>query len=132
MSIIDCKSVYDHASGAGSAGVIGDKRVAVDMIIVKESLLRCSSTLRWAPGPRQLADCLTKDKAEPTDLLRAVLKSGIYQLADEPAVLERALIERERRKEKGRARAALAGTAPAEDREQSEDVLVCHCGCSGK
>ena len=45
-----------------------------------------------------LADGLTKDKAEPMDLLRSVLRSARYQLADEQTVLDRKKEERERRR----------------------------------
>ena len=45
-----------------------------------------------------LADCLAKDKAEPTDLLRACIRHGVCQLADEVAVLARAATERQHRK----------------------------------
>ena len=48
-----------------------------------------------------VADGLTKDKGEPSDLLRSVVRSARYQLADEAAVLERAKTERERRKKLG-------------------------------
>ena len=45
-----------------------------------------------------LADCLTKDKAEPADLLRACIRHGVYQLADEVTVLARVATERQHRK----------------------------------
>jgi hypothetical protein len=35
------------------------------------------------------ADAFTKDKGEPLDLLRSVLRQSRYQLADEQTVLER-------------------------------------------
>ena len=44
------------------------------------------------------ADGLTKDKGEPLDLLRSIIRSARYQLADETTVLERAKAERDRRK----------------------------------
>lgn len=46
-----------------------------------------------------VADGLTKDKAEPMDLLRSVLRTARYQLADEQIVLDRKKEERERRKQ---------------------------------
>eukprot|EP00974_Lingulodinium_polyedra_P097951 9494974-Lingulodinium_polyedra.AAC.1 len=63
------------------------------MIIVRESLHRLSCTLRWAPTNYQLADVLTKDAAEPADLIRATVRSGEYQLSDEGQVLARARAE---------------------------------------
>lgn len=53
---------------------------------------------RWVPTGHMLADGLTKDKAEPMDLLRSVLRAARYQLADEQTVLDRKREERERRK----------------------------------
>ena len=44
-----------------------------------------------------LADALTKEKPEPHALLRACIKAKVYQLADEPTVLQHASQERERR-----------------------------------
>ena len=46
------------------------------------------STLRWAPANRQLADCLTKSTAEPTDVPKACLKSSMYRLMAEKTVDE--------------------------------------------
>eukprot|EP00959_Pyramimonas_sp_CCMP1952_P450631 9435217-Pyramimonas_sp.AAC.1 len=45
-----------------------------------------------------LADALTKEKADAHDLLRACIRSGVYQLADESVTLESAAAERERRR----------------------------------
>ena len=58
--------------------------------------------MRWAPTNRQLADSLTKDKSEPTDLLRAAMRNCKYQLSDENGILEAAAIERNKRKENGK------------------------------
>eukprot|EP00959_Pyramimonas_sp_CCMP1952_P450639 9435363-Pyramimonas_sp.AAC.1 len=45
-----------------------------------------------------LADALTKEKADAHDLLRACIRSGVHQLADESLTLESAAAERERRR----------------------------------
>ena len=44
-----------------------------------------------------LADGLTNDKAEPSDLLRACIRHGVYQLADEVTILARAATEQQNR-----------------------------------
>eukprot|EP00974_Lingulodinium_polyedra_P031025 2985491-Lingulodinium_polyedra.AAC.1 len=67
----------------GSPSSVSDKRCAIDLSIAKESLRRLGGTLRWGPTSLMLADCLTKDRAEPADLLRACLRHCCYQLADE-------------------------------------------------
>jgi hypothetical protein len=94
--------VYDFLTGPGSPIGVSDKRCAVDLIIGRESLQRLGAALRWAPTNRQLADALTKDAAEPTDLLRAAMRSNQYQLGDEPTLLSAAAAEREKRKETGK------------------------------
>jgi hypothetical protein len=53
-----------------------------------------------------LADALTKDKGDAADLLRAVIRSGKYQISDEEAVLQMKAEERERRRERGEVRDA--------------------------
>eukprot|EP00959_Pyramimonas_sp_CCMP1952_P271763 5682436-Pyramimonas_sp.AAC.1 len=67
----------------GGPSGIDDKRCAVDSAISKESLARLGAVLRWGPTFLMLADCLTKDKAEPADLFRSCVRHGTYQLADE-------------------------------------------------
>ena len=47
------------------------------------------------------ADGLTKDKGDPMDLLRSLLKSGVYQIADEEGVLKRKAEEKQFRKSLG-------------------------------
>ena len=61
---------------------------------------RLGATIRWAPTNRQLADALTKDSADPVDLLRSCMRSGEYQLSPEHIILERAAAERSRRKQR--------------------------------
>ena len=60
---------------------------------------RLGATIRWVPTIRQLADALTKDSADPVDLLRSCMHSGEYQLSPEH-ILERAAAERSRRKQR--------------------------------
>ena len=52
---VDCKSIYDHLQHYSSPGSIGDKRVAIDLVIVKEALMRIGGVIRWAPTGLQLA-----------------------------------------------------------------------------
>ena len=98
-SVVDCKSVYNHVVGTSTPANVSDKRVAVDMVIVRESLQRTSTQLRWAPSEWQLAAVLTKDKAEPADMFRGVLNRGCYRLDEEDNVLELAKQERTRRQQ---------------------------------
>ena len=122
VAVIDCKSVYDHICKIGSPSGVVDKRCAIDLAIAKESLSRLSATLRWGPTSLMLADCLTKDKAEPADLLRACIRHGVCQLADEVTVLARAATERQHRKalttSTRSATTTRSGQVPREDVDQ--------------
>ena len=75
------------------------------MAIMKQELRRLKVDLRWCASERNLADALTKDQAEPVDLLRAVMKSGEYVLASEESVLEQKAAEKEERLRRSAARA---------------------------
>ena len=48
-----------------------------------------------------VCDALTKDKADPADLLRAVLKIGSYQLSNEAEVLRAKKDQRDRLRNRG-------------------------------
>eukprot|EP00435_Cladocopium_sp_Y103_P013790 s2127_g3.t1 len=101
IGITDCRSLYDHLISLGSGGTLDDKRTAIDVAIIRQSIIRCGLEPRWCPTGHMLADGLTKDRGEPLDLLRSVVRSAKYQLADEDTVLERAKAERDRRKSLG-------------------------------
>jgi hypothetical protein len=96
--VIDAKSAYDHVMRLGAPSSLEDKRCAIELMIARQALQRLGGILRWGPTSLMLADALTKEKPEAHDLLRACIRSGVYQLADEPTVLENAAAERERRK----------------------------------
>ena len=40
QAIVDCKSIYDHLQNFASPGSVSDKRVAIDLVIVRETLAR--------------------------------------------------------------------------------------------
>ena len=105
VGISDCRSLYDHLISLGSGGVIDDKRTAIDVAIIRQSIQRTGLEPRWCPTGHMLADALTKDKAEPADLLRSVLRAARYQLADEQLVLDRKKEEREFRRQRASDRA---------------------------
>ena len=45
-AVVDCKSLYDHATAPTSPGGADDKRCAIDVLIIRESLGRMKCTLR--------------------------------------------------------------------------------------
>ena len=102
--IIDAKSVFDHMMSHNPSAGCEDRRTGLDCIVGKESLSRLSCKLRWGPAAVQLADVLTKDKADPADSWRAYLKTNRFRLANEQEALELRAREREARRERGRER----------------------------
>ena len=94
--VVDAKSKYDHLISLSSPSNVEDKRCGFD----RQCMQRLGATMRWAPTNRQLADALTKDSADPVDLLRSCMRSGEYQLSPEHIILERAAAERSRRKQR--------------------------------
>ena len=86
--ITDCKSLFDHLESLSAASKCDDKRVAIDIAILKQCMARTGMVVRWCPTELMLADAFTKDKMEPADLIRAALEIGEYQLNPEAMVLE--------------------------------------------
>eukprot|EP00439_Symbiodinium_sp_Y106_P072076 s130_g13.t1 len=97
MALTDCKSLFDHLVSKSSP-TLDDKRTALDVVIVRESLGRVNANLRWIPTDRMIADALTKETVEAIDLLRACLRTGQYQISDEQHVLDWRADEKQRRK----------------------------------
>lgn len=103
--VTDCKSLYDHVVSVQSPSTLDDRRCALDVLIIRESVARCRATVRWAPSEWQLADCLTKDTGDPADLSRWCMREGTYRLHPEHDFLRAKQQERDRRLDRGRARA---------------------------
>ena len=89
VGVSACRSLYDHLNTIGNGGILDDKRTAIDIAIIRQSIEHCGLEPRWSPTGHMAADAFTKDKGEPLDLLRSVLRQGRYQLADEQTALER-------------------------------------------
>ena len=97
QAIVDCKSIYDHLQSYASPGSVGDKRVAIDLVIVRETLQRLHGSIRWAPTWIQLADALTKENPEAMDILRAALITNQYHLHAESTNMQAAAEQRQLR-----------------------------------
>ena len=72
----DCKSLYDVCMK--TASVPEEKRVALDLLDVKEGLTEMMDKIRWVPTDHMLVDSLTKDM--PSDALLKYLKDMQYSL----------------------------------------------------
>ena len=96
----DCKSLFDHLISPSSPTAVEDRRTSIDIVIIRESLLLTNGVIRWLPTDRMLADGLTKDRADPVDLLSSCVRAGSYQISPEAHVLEQQAAERELRRQK--------------------------------
>jgi hypothetical protein len=99
VATIDNKPVYDHVHGDGV--VVKDKRLAIDMLIVKRDVNAENIHLRWIDTRQMLCDTLTKSSA-PADLLRTVLRTGKYIIVEEKDMLvqkEQERLDRQQRQQ---------------------------------
>ena len=84
--VTDCKSLYDHLLAVGSPSTLHDKRSAIDVLIIRESMKKTGCAIRWTLTGLQLAESLPKDKGEAVECLRRCLRSGSYMLCCEEQV----------------------------------------------
>ena len=73
--IVDAKSLYVHQVSLSSPSSVEDKRCGFDLVISRQCVQRLGATI--STTNRQLADALTKDAADPVDLLRSCMRSGV-------------------------------------------------------
>ena len=95
--ITDCKSLYDASNAPRSPSKVEDKRVVIDLSIIRQSMSRTSLQVRWCPTELMVADSLTKDLADPADWMRAMLAHGTYELSRDAEVLALKKDQRARR-----------------------------------
>ena len=103
LAATDCRSVYVHISA--ERGLPRDMILALDLAALRDtfkSQLREGTEgrharLRWIPGPRNLADGLTKHITIQS-LIISVLTEGRYTLAAESTLLESAQKSKKRLK----------------------------------
>ena len=93
--VVDNKPLYDHTKGNGV--VVKDKRVAIDMLLVRRDLYASNSEIRWVDTRQMLSDALTKCTA-CSDFMLFVLKFGKFILVREEESLEWRQKEREIKK----------------------------------
>ena len=96
----DCKSLYDHLISPSSPTAVDDRRTSIDIVIIREFIKLTNAQIRWLPTNRMIADGLTKDKADPIDLLRSCVRAGTYQISPEEFVLAQQAEERALRAQK--------------------------------
>ncbi|CAK0875266.1 unnamed protein product [Prorocentrum cordatum] len=83
VSVADAKGIYDTLSKLTS-GTKSDRRAAIDLAVVRETMDRIGSAIRWVPHPHMPVDCLTKaDLAKTNAAQLALLKPGMLRLRSE-------------------------------------------------
>ena len=76
--VTDAKAVFD---ALGGSGLVGDRRVAIAIATLRESLLEGTGMIaRWLPGRINPSDELTK--LVSNGLLTAVCASGVWTLVE--------------------------------------------------
>ena len=100
QAITDCKSIFDHLQTFASPSSVSDKRVAIDLVIIRDLLSKIQGRIRWVPTWLQLADALTKENADAMDNLRGAMLNNTYQMSSESANMQLAAEQKRFRKEK--------------------------------
>ena len=79
--VLDAKTAFDTLR---TESLPQDRRTALDLLAVKESLLdsESRSICRWLPGPQQIADSMTKDKSN--HILEDCMASNQWCLCEDP------------------------------------------------
>ena len=72
--VTDCKSLYDVCTKNGS--MPEERRVALDLLDVRESIEKFGDKIRWIPTDHMLVDCMTKNM--PPDAMVGYMKSMEY------------------------------------------------------
>lgn len=92
---VDNKPIYDYVHGKGI--VVRDKRLAIDMLLVRKDIRKENTSLYWIDTRQMLSDCLTKLDVN-CDFLRFVLRCGNFILVEEKDSLKWRLEESNTRK----------------------------------
>ena len=94
--VTDCKSLYDAIHKEGAAPASTDKRLAIELAIVKAKAVSGESDLRWIDARFQIADCLTKHASRKSEaVLQKILQEAQWRIIAEEDMLDKRKQERE-------------------------------------
>ena len=74
VMVTDAKALFDSFHREGGCSSVVDRRVSLEVMVLKERLLQLGGSLRWMSSERQFADGLTKESAR--SLLAQRLRHG--------------------------------------------------------
>ena len=80
--VTDGKALYDSYHREGVSSSVVDKRVSLEIRVMKERLQQLNGILKWMSSERRLADGLTKESARL--LLSQRLRHGRLKLVWDP------------------------------------------------
>ena len=90
--VTDCKSLYDAIHKESST----DKRLAIELAIVKAKAVSGETDLRWIDARYQIADCLTKHVSRKSEaVLQKILQEAQWRIIAEEDMLDRRKHDRE-------------------------------------
>ena len=81
LCVVDAKSLFDHLVKE-TVGCTDDKRTAIEMQVIRQSMQETGAVIRWVPHPRMFMDCLTKRSGNRSPLIQ-LLDTGIFRLCDD-------------------------------------------------
>ena len=96
--VSDCKSLYDAIHKEGAAPASTDKRLAIELVIIKSKAVSGETDLRWIDARYQIADCLTKHASRKSEAgLQKILDEAQWMITAEEDMLDTRKQEREDR-----------------------------------
>ena len=88
--VTDFKSLYDAIHKEGSAPASTDKRLAIELAIVKAKAVSCETDLSWIDARYQIADCLTKYASRKSEaVLQTNLQEAQWRITAEEDMLDK-------------------------------------------
>ena len=86
LAVVDSKSFYDHLSKE-TCGHTSDRRTAIEMQIIRQTLLEAGASIRWIDHNRMIVDPLTKIGGNLEPLLK-LLTTGRWSIVAEAQEVE--------------------------------------------
>ena len=96
--VTDSKSLYDAIHIEGAAPASKDKRLAIELAIIKAKAVSGETDQRWIDARYQIADCLTKHASRKSEaVLQKILDEAQWMITAEEDMLDKHKQEREDR-----------------------------------
>lgn len=78
LCVVDAKSLFDHLIKE-TVGATEDRRTAIEMQVIRQSLEETGTAIRWVPHPKMVIDALTKRNGNRVPL-EELLATGLLNL----------------------------------------------------